>query len=120
MQVLLRGKSLVPSNPLRGLPARLMAFASGFGRMVVAMSRARLGLFVLARKALFAPCADLRPTFAKLLERPTTLHIVPKETYGETEREAQAARESVPITMEDLTKSVVNKVQAWEKEQKKA
>ena len=90
-------------------------------RLVVAMSRARLGLFVLARKALFAPCADLRPTFARLLERPTTLHVLPKETYGETEREAQAAVcESVPITMEELTKSVVNKVQAWEKEQKKA
>lgn len=33
-------------------------------RLVVAMSRARLGLYVLARISLFKNCFELRPTFS--------------------------------------------------------
>lgn len=33
-------------------------------RLVVAMSRARLGLYVLARVSLFKNCFELRPTFS--------------------------------------------------------
>lgn len=32
-------------------------------RLVVAMSRARLGLYVLARVALFSSCTELQPTW---------------------------------------------------------
>jgi intron-binding protein aquarius len=32
-------------------------------RLVVAMSRARLGLYVLARVALFSSCTELKPTW---------------------------------------------------------
>jgi len=36
-------------------------------RLVVAMSRARLGLYVLARVSLFKNCFELRPTFSKVI-----------------------------------------------------
>lgn len=35
-------------------------------RLVVAMSRARLGLYVLARVSLFRNCFELRPTFSQV------------------------------------------------------
>ena len=38
-------------------------------RLVVAMSRARLGLYVLARVSLFRNCFELRPTFSQVSVR---------------------------------------------------
>jgi hypothetical protein len=40
-------------------------------RLVVALSRARLGLYVFGRVELFSNCYELRPAFARLLQRPT-------------------------------------------------
>ncbi|KAI8476245.1 MAG: hypothetical protein J3K34DRAFT_511964 [Monoraphidium minutum] len=51
-------------------------------RLVVALSRARLGLYVFGRAELFANCYELRPAFARLLERPTQLALVKGESYG--------------------------------------
>lgn len=48
-------------------------------RLVVAMSRARLGLYVFARTALFQDCFELGPTFSRLLKRPTQLWLAPWE-----------------------------------------
>ncbi|XP_008195128.2 RNA helicase aquarius [Tribolium castaneum] len=50
-------------------------------RLVVAMSRARLGLYVFARVALFQNCFELTPAFEQLTQRPTKLHLVVNETY---------------------------------------
>jgi hypothetical protein len=44
--------------------------------LVVAMSRARLGLYVFCRRALFASCFELAPTFAQLAEAPEQLELV--------------------------------------------
>ena len=57
-------------------------------RLVVAMSRARLGLYVFARAGLFANCYELQPTFRQLLARPTALALVPGERYGDWQRRA--------------------------------
>jgi len=51
-------------------------------RLVVAMSRARLGLYVFGRAALFANCYELQPTFTQLLARPTQLLLHPSETVA--------------------------------------
>merc|ERR1712176_1489397 len=83
-------------------------------RLVVALSRARLGLFVMGRKQLFASCLELKPTFDKLLARPTELHVIQDEVHP-TERKMSSKCKGVAISMEDLTKSVVEKVQQWEK-----
>lgn len=50
-------------------------------RLVVAMSRARLGLYVFGRVSLFKNCYELQPVFNILLKRPTTLQLLPDEFY---------------------------------------
>ena len=40
-------------------------------RAVVALSRARLGLYVFGRRDVFASCYELAPAFKHLLARPT-------------------------------------------------
>jgi intron-binding protein aquarius len=44
-------------------------------RLVVALSRARLGLYVFGRQELFANCFELAPAFSRLLERPTQVSL---------------------------------------------
>ncbi|KJZ76028.1 hypothetical protein HIM_04484 [Hirsutella minnesotensis 3608] len=72
-------------------------------RMTVAMSRARLGLYVLGRREVFEACPELRPAFDLLLARPDKLMLVTGEMWP-TERanaeedaavEGEAAMESV-------------------------
>uniref|UniRef100_A0A452IG55 RNA helicase aquarius n=1 Tax=Gopherus agassizii TaxID=38772 RepID=A0A452IG55_9SAUR len=50
-------------------------------RLVVAMSRARLGLYVFARVSLFQNCFELTPAFSQLTARPLQLHIIPSEYF---------------------------------------
>lgn len=50
-------------------------------RLVVAMSRARFGLYVFGRAQLFRNCFELQPVFNLLMERPQELHLLPDETY---------------------------------------
>jgi len=50
-------------------------------RLVVAMSRARLGLYIFGRKSLFENCYELTPTFSQLLQRPFKLQLVQGETF---------------------------------------
>ena len=48
-------------------------------RLVVAMSRARLGLYIFARVGLFKNCFELQPAFNILTRRPMELHLCPNE-----------------------------------------
>lgn len=50
-------------------------------RLVVALSRARLGLYVFARTAVFNTCHELAPAFRQLMSRPQHLVLLPKEEY---------------------------------------
>ena len=50
-------------------------------RLVVAVSRARLGLYVFCRQALFEQCHELQPTVEQFLSRPTKLQLVTGENY---------------------------------------
>ncbi len=43
--------------------SRIVGHLRDVRRLVVAMSRARLGLYVLGRQALFGNCFELQPTF---------------------------------------------------------
>uniref|UniRef100_A0A671S8R6 RNA helicase aquarius n=1 Tax=Sinocyclocheilus anshuiensis TaxID=1608454 RepID=A0A671S8R6_9TELE len=51
-------------------------------RLVVAMSRARLGLYIFARVSLFQNCYELTPAFSQLTARPLQLHIRPHQYYS--------------------------------------
>jgi hypothetical protein len=48
-------------------------------RLVVAMSRARLGLYVFARMSLYSNCFELTRTFNQLLHKPIKLQLLPQE-----------------------------------------
>ena len=48
-------------------------------RLVVAMSRSRLGLYIFGRQSLFANCYELQPTLTHLLKRPTVPALHPRE-----------------------------------------
>jgi intron-binding protein aquarius len=61
-------------------------------RLVVAMSRARLGLYVFARVNLFSTSIELRPAMKLLLKKPTDLHLLVGETYP-TDRIATCLKE---------------------------
>ncbi|KAF7559329.1 hypothetical protein G7046_g4827 [Stylonectria norvegica] len=50
-------------------------------RMTVALSRARLGLYILGRREVFEACPELRPAFDLLLERPDKLTLVTGELW---------------------------------------
>lgn len=74
-------------------------------RLVVAMSRARLGLYVFARVSLFKNCFELTPAFDQLMQRPLKLHILPQETYPAqrlNEESPPAGLLSQPVIIEDM------------------
>ena len=50
-------------------------------RLVVALSRARLGLYVFCRKDLFQSCYELSTPFNKLLSRPAQLQLIAGESF---------------------------------------
>lgn len=56
-------------------------------RMTVALSRARLGLYILGRREVFEACPELRPAFDQLLQRPDKLMLVTGELWP-AERDA--------------------------------
>ncbi|XP_396990.3 RNA helicase aquarius isoform X1 [Apis mellifera] len=70
-------------------------------RLVVAMSRARLGLYVFARVSLFKNCFELTPAFAQLMQRPLKLQLLPQEHYP-TERLNNAIPSTSSMEIEDM------------------
>ena len=50
-------------------------------RLTVALSRARLGLYILGRRDVFASCYELRQAFELLLQRPDKLTLVTGELW---------------------------------------
>ena len=69
-------------------------------RLVVAMSRARLGLYVFARVSLFKNCFELQPAFNILMKRPMQLHICPNEVFPCTRQASVTAPN--PIVVYDM------------------
>lgn len=47
----------------------------------MALSRARLGLYVLGRREVFESCFELKPAFDLLFQRPDKLMLVPGEMF---------------------------------------
>ncbi len=57
-------------------------------RLVVALSRSRLGLYVFGRQRLFQQCQELRPSMEQFLSRPPQLALVDGEHVGMEQRRA--------------------------------
>ena len=69
-------------------------------RMTVALSRARLGLYILGRREVFEACPELHPAFDLLLQRPDKLMLVTGElwpTPREVTEEPGAVEGEVPM-----------------------
>eukprot|EP00096_Caligus_rogercresseyi_P010804 TRINITY_DN4040_c0_g1_i1.p1 TRINITY_DN4040_c0_g1~~TRINITY_DN4040_c0_g1_i1.p1 ORF type:complete len:1444 (-),score=412.87 TRINITY_DN4040_c0_g1_i1:63-4394(-) len=69
-------------------------------RLIVAMSRARLGLYIFARVGLFKNCFELTPAFNLLTKRPLQLHLCPNEVYP-TQRQGNVNAPN-PLIMADM------------------
>uniref|UniRef100_A0A8C5HLF1 RNA helicase aquarius n=1 Tax=Gouania willdenowi TaxID=441366 RepID=A0A8C5HLF1_GOUWI len=75
-------------------------------RLVVAMSRARLGLYIFARVSLFQNCFELTPAFNQLTARPLQLHIRPHEYYNQEDAVRQP--DQIVKDMPEMTNLVYN------------
>ena len=58
-----------------------MGYLRDVRRLTVALSRARLGLYILGRRDVFESCFELRQAFEILLQRPDRLMLVTGELW---------------------------------------
>jgi intron-binding protein aquarius len=65
-------------------------------RLTVALSRARLGLYILGRREVFESCFELRQAFELLLKRPDKLTLVTGELYPSERTLADEVDKEVP------------------------
>jgi intron-binding protein aquarius len=63
---------------------RTVGYLRDVRRLTVALSRARLGLYILGRREVFENCYELKPAFDLLNRRPDKLMVVPGEMYPAT------------------------------------
>lgn len=71
-------------------------------RLIVAASRARLGLYVFARADLFRNCFELQPTFNQLVERPLELELVPGERWPAQRAIGANVPPTLVLTVKDM------------------
>lgn len=77
-------------------------------RLVVAMSRARLGLYVFCRRSLFEQCYELQPTFQLLLKRPDHLALNLYESAALTERHVEDTADQYLVSGIEEMGNIVN------------
>lgn len=63
---------------------RTVGYLRDVRRLTVALSRARLGLYILGRREVFESCYELKPAFDLLFQRPDKLTLVPGEMFPTT------------------------------------
>lgn len=86
-------------------------------RLIVAMSRAKFGLYVFCNKALFEDCYELEPVMKQLNSRPCTLQLVDNEKYP-SERGSDSTEPVMDIAnVEDMGQLVYKKSQQQLKSQ---
>ena len=91
-------------------------------RLTVALSRARLGLYVLGRRSVFESVYELRPAFEKLLARPANLGLVTGEMFptareldDDVESTEMAGVEHLGKYVFEMTKAAVEQMKAGER-----
>jgi intron-binding protein aquarius len=63
---------------------RSVGYLRDVRRLTVALSRARLGLYILGRRALFESCFEMKPAMEILLQRPDKLALTTGEMFPAT------------------------------------
>ncbi|XP_047537056.1 RNA helicase aquarius [Vanessa atalanta] len=71
-------------------------------RLIVAASRARLGLYIFARANLFRNCFELQPTFNQLVERSLELELVPGERWPAQRGARAAVPDALALRVRDM------------------
>lgn len=71
---------------------RIVGHLRDVRRLVVAMSRARLGLYVFGRKELFEQCYEMQPTLKEFFKLPTKLALLPQELHPTKREVGEKAR----------------------------
>jgi len=71
-------------------------------RLVVAVSRARLGLYVFCRRAVFGSCHELQRTMGQMTERPDRLELVKEERYPTERRLGEKIPEEKKFVVDDV------------------
>ena len=64
-----------------------VGYLQDFRRIIVAVSRARLGLYIVGREAIFRNCKSVAKSFKPLFAKPTRLELLPDEYYGTCSRQ---------------------------------
>ncbi|KAH9877238.1 hypothetical protein IAQ61_002601 [Plenodomus lingam] len=70
---------------------RSIGYLRSLRRLTVALSRARLGLYILGRRTVFEAAFELKPAFDILLQRPDQLALVQGEMWGSCQRKIVTA-----------------------------
>ncbi|KAM5468181.1 hypothetical protein MauCBS54593_004922 [Microsporum audouinii] len=82
-------------------------------RLTVALSRARLGLYILGRREVFESCFELKPAFDILAQRPDKLMLIPNELFPATRAVDSSDNEGTPMeNLEHLGQYVFEMTQA--------
>lgn len=81
-------------------------------RLTVALSRARLGLYILGRRDIFESCYELKEAFSLLLQRPDKLKIVVRETFPASRGAADEVEDVEMDGVEHLGQYVFEMTQA--------
>lgn len=84
-------------------------------RLVVAVSRARLGLYMFARVSLFQNCFELSSTFKLLTQRPLQLHLFPHENYSTKRELSDKPSKEESFIIEDMPNMVQFVYQFYQK-----
>ncbi|KAL8760048.1 MAG: hypothetical protein Q9184_003443 [Pyrenodesmia sp. 2 TL-2023] len=81
-------------------------------RLTVALSRARLGLYILGRRAVFETCYELREAFVKLFERPNQLLLTTGEMFPASRMLGDEVETTEMTGVEHLGKYVYEMIKA--------
>lgn len=67
-------------------------------RMTVALSRARLGLYVFCREDIFANCYDISQGFSRLAKNGSVLELYPSETFSTSRKVDDTSKDPVSVS----------------------
>ncbi len=80
-------------------------------RLIVAVSRARLGMYVLCRQNVFDRCHELSPVMKQFSERPNELHLVTGEEYVDKRSKVAPLEKTFVINEVTVLGSIVHSLQ---------
>lgn len=91
---------------------RTVGYLRDVRRLTVALSRARLGLYILGRLDVFASCYELKPAFDLLVKRPNKLMLIPGEMYPTKRLQAKNVEGTPMENLEHIGQYVFEMTQA--------